>query len=348
MADVPPISGDAAIGALRDELGAMVAPHGGASAGRLPTCEELLAAAPPDHASWLRVTTVLLADDAADRVLRHSGICVVCEVLDDLVDELQSREEPALSLLEFVDEQREEMTRAHAFAWLAAHRQAWTVTERRLAGSATGRASSTRCGTRRLDAARGGVPVVTRAARAPGGVRRRRTGGVGDDVPMQTIPATFEVLDDRFAGCSRRRAARAAVQRLPLGRGARLPARRRGTLVWSDIPNDRMLRWDEATGEVGVFRHRAGYTNGHTLDAEGRIVSCEHGGRRVSRTEHDGSVTTLADRFDGKRLNSPNDVVVQSDGSIWFTDPATASTATTRGTGPRARSAAATCTASIR
>jgi len=92
--------------------------------------------------------------------------------------------------------------------------------------------------------------------------------------------------------------------------------------VWSDIPNDRILRWDETTGEVGVLRHPAGYTNGHTVDREGRLVSCEHGGRRVSRTEHDGSVSTLADSYQGKRLNSPNDVVVKSDGSIWFTDPA--------------------------
>ena len=93
-------------------------------------------------------------------------------------------------------------------------------------------------------------------------------------------------------------------------------------LVWSDIPNDRMLRWDEPTGQVGVFRQPAGYSNGNTLDAQGRMVTCEHGNRRVSRTEHDGSITTIADRIDGKRLNSPNDAVVRSDGSIWFTDPA--------------------------
>ncbi|HEV2109354.1 MAG TPA: SMP-30/gluconolactonase/LRE family protein [Thermomicrobiales bacterium] len=93
-------------------------------------------------------------------------------------------------------------------------------------------------------------------------------------------------------------------------------------LVWSDIPNDRLLRWDETTGVTGVFRQPAGYTNGNTVDREGRLVSCEHGGRRVSRTEHDGSVTSIADRYEGKRFNSPNDVVVHSDGSIWFTDPA--------------------------
>jgi gluconolactonase len=92
-------------------------------------------------------------------------------------------------------------------------------------------------------------------------------------------------------------------------------------LVFSDIPNDRLLRWDETTGVVGVFRAPAGYANGHTVDRQGRLVSCEHGTRRVTRTEHDGTVTVLADRFDGKRFNSPNDVVEHSDGSIWFTDP---------------------------
>jgi len=93
-------------------------------------------------------------------------------------------------------------------------------------------------------------------------------------------------------------------------------------LVWSDIPNDRMLRWDETTGTVGVFRSPAGYSNGNTVDRQGRLVTCEHGNRRVTRTEHDGSITVLADRFEGKRLNSPNDVVVRSDGTIYFTDPA--------------------------
>jgi gluconolactonase len=92
-------------------------------------------------------------------------------------------------------------------------------------------------------------------------------------------------------------------------------------LLWSDIPNDRMLRWDELTGTVGPFRQPAGYANGHTLDGAGRLVSCEHGNRRVTRTEPDGSITVVADRYQGKRLNSPNDVVVGSDGSVWFTDP---------------------------
>ena len=91
-------------------------------------------------------------------------------------------------------------------------------------------------------------------------------------------------------------------------------------VVWSDIPNDRMMRWSPSDG-ASVFREPAGYTNGNYRDRQGRLVSCEHGNRRVSRTETDGSVVSLVDRFDGKRLNSPNDLVVKSDGTIWFTDP---------------------------
>lgn len=92
-------------------------------------------------------------------------------------------------------------------------------------------------------------------------------------------------------------------------------------LVWSDIPNNRMMRWDETDGSVSEFRRPSNYSNGHTVDNAGRLVSCEHLGRRVTRTEFDGKITVLADGFDGKRLNSPNDVVVKSDGSVWFTDP---------------------------
>ena len=92
-------------------------------------------------------------------------------------------------------------------------------------------------------------------------------------------------------------------------------------LVWSDIPNNRMLRWDECSGEVSVFRAPSRNTNGHTVDREGRLVSCEHSGRCVSRTEHDGRRTVLVDNWNGKRLNSPNDVVIKSDGTVWFTDP---------------------------
>ena len=93
-------------------------------------------------------------------------------------------------------------------------------------------------------------------------------------------------------------------------------------LLWSDIPNDRILKWDEETGAVSVFRKTSYNANGNTRDRQGRLVTCEHRGRRVSRTEYDGAITTIADSYDGKRLNSPNDVVVKSDGSIWFTDPA--------------------------
>ncbi|MBW6425044.1 SMP-30/gluconolactonase/LRE family protein [Rhizobium sp. XQZ8] len=91
-------------------------------------------------------------------------------------------------------------------------------------------------------------------------------------------------------------------------------------LIWSDIPNQRMLRW-APEGGVSVFRSPSNFTNGNTRDRQGRLVSCEHGGRRVTRTEIDGSITVLADRHQGKRLNSPNDVVVRSDGSVWFSDP---------------------------
>lgn len=92
-------------------------------------------------------------------------------------------------------------------------------------------------------------------------------------------------------------------------------------LLWSDIPNNRILRWDDTDGAVSVFRQPSNNANGHTVDRQGRLVSCEHLTRRVTRTEHDGSVTVLADHWRGKRLNSPNDVVVKSDGSVWFTDP---------------------------
>ena len=93
-------------------------------------------------------------------------------------------------------------------------------------------------------------------------------------------------------------------------------------LVWSDIPNDRMLRWDEQTGVTSVWRQPSGYANGNTRDRAGRLVTCEHGGRRVTRTEYDGTITVLADSWQGHPLNSPNDVVVTRDGSVRFTDPA--------------------------
>jgi gluconolactonase len=92
-------------------------------------------------------------------------------------------------------------------------------------------------------------------------------------------------------------------------------------LLWSDIPNNVQMRWTEENGHVSTFRNPSGYSNGNTFDFEGRQLACEHGGRRVVRYEHNGTVTVIAERFQGKHLNSPNDIVVHPDGSIWFTDP---------------------------
>jgi gluconolactonase len=136
-------------------------------------------------------------------------------------------------------------------------------------------------------------------------------------------PQLYEILDDRFR-TGRCHAGDSKLETLFEGcRWAEgpvyVPAGR--YLVWSDIPNDRLLRWDETTGTVGVFRSPAGHPNGNTLDNVGRLITCEQGNRRVTRTEHDGSITVIADRYQGKRLNSPNDAAVRSDGSIWFSDP---------------------------
>ena len=137
----------------------------------------------------------------------------------------------------------------------------------------------------------------------------------------ETISAKFEVLDDRFRGVHGDRQLEMLHTGCRWTEGpAYFPAGR--YLVFSDIPNDRVLRWDETTGTVGVFRQPSRFSNGHTVDRRGRLVSCEHGGRQVTRTEPDGSVTVLAGRYQGKLLNSPNDVVERADGSIWFTDPA--------------------------
>ncbi len=92
-------------------------------------------------------------------------------------------------------------------------------------------------------------------------------------------------------------------------------------LLWSDIPNNRLMKWDEETGAVSVYRKPSNNSNGNTRDRQGRLITCEHDARRVTRTEYDGSITVIADQFEGKPLNSPNDVVCKSDGSLWFTDP---------------------------
>jgi len=131
----------------------------------------------------------------------------------------------------------------------------------------------------------------------------------------------FEILDPRFEACIK---PSAQLEQLHTGcrwteGPAYFPAHR--SLVFSDIPNNRILRYFEPTGDVAVFREPSNNANGHTVDPQGRLVSCEHGTRRVTRTEHDGTITVLADNYEGKRLNSPNDVVVRSDGAVYFTDP---------------------------
>src|SRR3954466_15705944 len=92
-------------------------------------------------------------------------------------------------------------------------------------------------------------------------------------------------------------------------------------LLWSDIPNNRIMKWDEDSGAVSVYRKPSNNANGNTRDRQGRLLTCEHDARRVTRTEYDGSISVIADGFDGKPLNSPNDIVCRSDGSIWFSDP---------------------------
>jgi gluconolactonase len=140
--------------------------------------------------------------------------------------------------------------------------------------------------------------------------------------PAERYPdPSVEILDPRFA---KYRVTLAAVERLYTGcRWAEGPAwfGDGRYLLWSDIPNNRILKWEEETGAVSAFRKPSNNANGNTRDRQGRLVTCEHDTRRVVRTEYDGTITVLCDRFEGKPLNSPNDVVVKSDGSIWFSDP---------------------------
>jgi gluconolactonase len=147
-----------------------------------------------------------------------------------------------------------------------------------------------------------------------------------DTLPLGNLPNTrypddrVEVIDKRF----KYKVGNAAIERIATGfRWAEGPAYNRagGFLIWSDIPNNRQMRWLEEDGHVSVFRSPSNYSNGNTFDREGCQLSCEHDARRVTRTEHDGTITVLMDKFNGKKLNAPNDVVVASDGAIWFTDP---------------------------
>src|SRR6266853_6284436 len=141
------------------------------------------------------------------------------------------------------------------------------------------------------------------------------------DLPNWRYPdPRVEALDKRFKA----RVGNAAIERIATGfRWAEGPVyvRDGGYLLWSDIPNNRIMRWSEDDGHVSVFRSPSNYANGNTRDREGRLISCEHDSRRVTRTEHDGSITVVLDKFNGKPLNAPNDVVVAADGAIWFTDP---------------------------
>ena len=150
--------------------------------------------------------------------------------------------------------------------------------------------------------------------------------------PTPYPDAAVEVVDPRFA---KYQILSAAVERLFTGaRWAEGPVwvGDGGYLLFSDIPNNRMLRWLEETGEVTVFRRPSNYSNGNCRDRQGRLLTCEHDTRRLTRTEHDGTVSVLMDGFQGKKLNAPNDVVVHSDGAIWFSDPGTASCQITKGT----------------
>src|SRR5947207_9929439 len=139
--------------------------------------------------------------------------------------------------------------------------------------------------------------------------------------PVRYPDPDILVLDERFA---RYKVGNTPIQKLWTGALWAEGCAWNGVgryLLWSDIPNNRQMRWLDEDGHVSVFRQPAGNSNGNTFDFEGRQLSCEHGNRRVVRYEHNGAVTVLADKFDGKRFNAPNDIVVHPDGGIWFTDP---------------------------
>jgi gluconolactonase len=148
---------------------------------------------------------------------------------------------------------------------------------------------------------------------------------LGDEQELKSLAVypdpAVEVIDPRFA---KYKVGNAAVERLYTGtRWAEGPVwfADGRYLLFSDIPNNRILRWLEETGEVTVFRSPSNYSNGNSRDRQGRLITCEHDTRRVTRTEYDGTITVLMDRFHDKKLNAPNDVAVHSDGAIWFSDP---------------------------
>ena len=163
------------------------------------------------------------------------------------------------------------------------------------------------------------------AGTASAAVGAAMTGQVGaTDLDWRGPPhypdPNIEILDKRFKFIP----GSAAVERIATGcRWCEGPVYFRDLrcLIWSDIPNNRMMRWNEENGAVSVFREPSNYANGNTRDLAGRLITCEHDTRRITRTEYDGTVTVLIDQYQGKPLNSPNDVVVSTDGAVWFTDP---------------------------
>ncbi len=165
-----------------------------------------------------------------------------------------------------------------------------------------------------LSAAAGGAAALAIQPLGKTGEQERKS-------PVAYPDAAVEVVDPRFA---KYRVANAAVERLWTGaRWAEGPVwfGDGRYLLFSDIPNNRMMRWLEETGEVSVYRSPSNYSNGNFRDREGRLLTCEHDTRRVTRTEHDGTITVLIESFQGKKLNAPNDIVTHSDGAIWFSDP---------------------------
>jgi gluconolactonase len=164
-----------------------------------------------------------------------------------------------------------------------------------------------------LDRLRAHLDRVTAASKARGS-------GAEERAVVEFIPAEFEVLDPRFTGTG---GDRSLARLFSGGRWLEGPAYHPAGrfVLFSDIPNDRVLRYDEVSERTDVFMTQAGFTNGRTVDRQGRFVTCEHGGRRVTRMEHDGSIKVLAAAYKERRLNSPNDVVEHSDRTVWFTDP---------------------------